>query len=159
MARTPELVDDYPRPPIVDAVRMRAEVWVGEQRVAATDDVVRVLETWHPPGIYLPREAFAAGVLRLARDARTTACEWKGVASYLDLHVDGATIERAAWTYERPLPGYEAIAGRVSVYPGRVTRCVLGGEDVVPQEGSFYGGWITSWIDGRVKGAPGTTHW
>jgi len=37
--------------------------------------------------------------------------------------------------------------------------CFVDGEKVVPQSGDFYGGWITSWIDGGkrgMKGPPGT---
>jgi uncharacterized protein (DUF427 family) len=30
---------------------------------------------------------------------------------------------------------------------------------VDPNEGSFYGGWITSKVVGPFKGAPGTIHW
>jgi hypothetical protein len=30
---------------------------------------------------------------------------------------------------------------------------------VIPQEGDFYGGWITSNIEGPFKGAPGTLGW
>lgn len=160
MNRSTELVEHYPRPPLVERVDDAAQVWLGEHLICETTAVARVLETYHPPGIYLPPEDFEAGVLRPARDVRTTTCEWKGVASYLDLCApDGTVAQRAAWTYEQPLPGYEAIAGRISVYPARVTRCTLAGETVTPQPGDFYGGWITSWIDGRIKGSPGTTHW
>jgi len=30
---------------------------------------------------------------------------------------------------------------------------------VIPQPGSFYGGWVTPNLDGQIKGAPGTQHW
>ncbi|MFE5620610.1 hypothetical protein ACFQ8S_00835 [Streptomyces virginiae] len=34
-----------------------------------------------------------------------------------------------------------------------------GGRGVPPQEGDFYGGWITSEVRGRFKGGPGTLLW
>jgi hypothetical protein len=37
--------------------------------------------------------------------------------------------------------------------------CYLDDELVTPQEGDFYGGWITSEIAGPFKGAPGTRGW
>ena len=43
--------------------------------------------------------------------------------------------------------------------PGQVDSCWVDGELVVPQEGSFYGGWITSRVTGPFKGAPGTLGW
>jgi len=33
------------------------------------------------------------------------------------------------------------------------------GEEVVPQPGGFYGGWITSWIVGPFKGTRGSMSW
>ena len=33
------------------------------------------------------------------------------------------------------------------------------GERVQPQEGDFYGGWVTSELEGRMKGGPGTWGW
>ena len=38
-------------------------------------------------------------------------------------------------------------------------RCLVDGEVVVPQEGGFYGGWITSAVSGPFKGGPGTLGW
>jgi len=37
--------------------------------------------------------------------------------------------------------------------------CLVDGELVQAQEGSFYGGWVTRDIVGPFKGAPGTTGW
>ncbi len=40
-----------------------------------------------------------------------------------------------------------------------VDRCTVNGEQVVPQPGGFYGGWITSWIVGPFKGVRGSMGW
>jgi hypothetical protein len=64
-----------------------------------------------------------------------------------------------AWTYPEPSPGYESIRGYLAFYPGRVDACFLDDELVQAQEGDFYGGWITSGIEGPFKGAPGTSGW
>ena len=155
-----ENVGDYPRPPRVEAANQRARIWVGDALICDAPSVVRVLETFHPPGIYLSPSAFVDGALQPARDSRTTYCEFKGVATYLGVHAAGGLVlERAAWTYASPTAGYEAIAGLIAVYPGLMTRCELDDEPVTAQPGDFYGGWTTSWIEGPIKGAPGTTHW
>jgi uncharacterized protein (DUF427 family) len=88
-----------------------------------------------------------------------TFCEFKGVASYFDLVVGDERIERAAWTYENPSPGFDSLAGKVALYASRVDECRVGDEVVIPQEGDFYGGWITRNIEGPFKGAPGTRGW
>ena len=56
----------------------RAVLRHGGAVVAESDDLVRVLETSRPPTYYLPRTAFADGML--AAVDRPTFCEWKGVA-------------------------------------------------------------------------------
>ena len=37
--------------------------------------------------------------------------------------------------------------------------CFVDEERVTPQEGGFYGGWITSELVGPFKGGPGTLFW
>jgi hypothetical protein len=37
--------------------------------------------------------------------------------------------------------------------------CFVGDEQVAPQPGDFYGGWVTSNLDGIVKGGRGTEGW
>jgi uncharacterized protein (DUF427 family) len=133
------------------------EVRLGGLLVARTTASLRVLETSHPPTYYLPATAFADGVLRPA--AGHTSCEWKGQASYFDLVTPAATARRAGWTYPDPITGFEALRAHVAVMPGLVDRCTVDGEVVRPQEGGFYGGWITNRGVGPFKGVPGSSGW
>jgi uncharacterized protein (DUF427 family) len=152
-----ESVWDYPRPPRVEPSSERVVVRLGGAVVADTRAAIRVLETSHPPAYYLPRSAFPAGVLVPARGS--SMCEFKGRASYFSVRAGGMVAERAAWSYPSPLAGYEELADHVSLYPGAMDSCEVDGEPVVPQEGTFYGGWITSRVVGPFKGSPGTLGW
>src|SRR6478736_2548432 len=102
-----ESVWDYPRPPRLETSAELVEVELGGVVVASTTGAWRVLETSHPPTYYLPRSAFAAGVLREA--AGSTWCEWKGQASYFDLVSGDVVASRAGWTYSSPTSGFEEI--------------------------------------------------
>lgn len=152
-----ESVWDYPRPPRLEPTGELVEVVLGGQVVARTTDAVRVLETSHPPTYYLPRAAYAEGVLEPVRG--WTFCEWKGDATYFDLVAGDRRASRAAWTYPDPSPGMEAIRDHVAVMPSLVDECRVDGERVTPQAGGFYGGWITSRVRGPFKGEPGTAGW
>ncbi|KAA0022173.1 DUF427 domain-containing protein [Antrihabitans cavernicola] len=152
-----ESVWDYPRPPRVEPTSERIVVHLGGAVIADTTSAVRVLETSHPPAYYIPRTAFVAGALTPADGA--SWCEFKGHASYLDVHGGADTVSSAAWFYPNPSTGFEALAGLVSLYPGRMETCEVDGETVVAQDGGFYGGWITSRVVGPFKGAAGTRGW
>ena len=152
-----ESVWDYPRPPRIEA--SRRHVWVVFNRLIVADSrrAKRVLETSLPPAWYFPPEDVRLACLTPAE--RTTVCEWKGVARYHMLVVDGRASEHAAWCYPEPASGYEAIAHHLAFYPARVDACYLEGEKAAPQEGDFYGGWITGDVVGPFKGGPGTEGW
>ena len=152
-----ESVWDYPRPPRVEPVSARITVTLGGKLIIDTTSALRVLETSHPPAYYLPRADVAPGAL-IDADGQSW-CEFKGAASYLSLQGGDLVAERAAWYYPTPSTGYEVLADYLSLYPGRVDECSVDGEIVVPQEGGFYGGWITANIVGPFKGAPGTWGW
>jgi uncharacterized protein (DUF427 family) len=152
-----ESVWDYPRPPRLEAVDVTITVELGGQTVARTTEAWRVLETSHPPTYYLPQTAFADGILRPATGS--SWCEWKGQARYFDLVTTERTAARAGWTYPRPTPGFEPLAGAVAVMASAVDRCTVNGEAVTPQPGGFYGGWITSSVAGPFKGIPGSMGW
>ncbi len=152
-----ESVWDYPRPPRLEEFHGSITVELGGQTIASTTRAWRVLETSHPPTYYLPHDCFAEGSLREA--AGSSWCEWKGQASYYDLVTPATVAPRAAWTYRHPTPAFAPIAGAIAVMPALVDRCTVNGEQVIPQPGGFYGGWITSWIAGPFKGVPGSTGW
>ena len=152
-----ELVWDYPRPPRVEPVEARVRVIVDGVAIADTVRAIRVLETSHPPVYYVPRADVRTATIRRANGS--SVCEWKGVASYWSIAVPGRRIERAAWSYEDPSPGFEAIAGHLAFYAGLVDEAWVGDERAAPQPGGFYGGWVTAGIVGPVKGEPGSWGW
>jgi uncharacterized protein (DUF427 family) len=152
-----ESVWDYPRPPRVEPSSRRVRIVHAGIVVADSRRAVRVLETSHPPAWYIPPEDVRLDLL--VPSARRTVCEYKGVASYLDLRAGEATVRDACWSYPQPRGGYETIAGHLAFYPGRVDEAWVDDERVLPQAGDFYGGWITSDVLGPFKGGPGTLGW
>jgi len=152
-----ESVWDYPRPPRLEELTGSITIELGGRTVASTDRGWRVLETSHPPTYYLPGTSFADGVLRRADG--NSWCEWKGQATYYDLVTETRVAPQAAWTYRQPSPDFAPISGAIAVMATAVDRCTVNGEQVIPQPGGFYGGWITSWIIGPFKGIPGSMGW
>lgn len=151
-----ESVWDYPRPPRLEPVDGRVQVWFDGTLIADTTNALRMLETYHPPTVYLPPDDVYTRALEPV--ARTTFCEWKGSASYFDVETGARRAERAAWVYFDPASPYEALAGHISFYPS-VLDCTIDGEKVLPQPGVFYGGWVTSTVTGPFKGSPGMDGW
>ncbi len=152
-----ESVWDYPRPPRVEAVAERIRVVAGGLVIADSSRAVRVLETAGAPVYYLPREDVRMDLLRPG--TASSQCEWKGRASYWTLALPDRQIIDVAWSYEAPLPGFAALAGRLAFYAGRVDEAWVGEERATPQPGGFYGGWVTSRITGPIKGEPGSWGW
>lgn len=147
-----ESVWDYPRPPRIEPTARRIRVELAGLTIVDTTRALRVLETSHPPVYYVPIDDVIAGAL--TRTARTSFCEWKGLAQYFDVTSGDRTERDAAWAYaEGPL------ARRVAFYAGRMDACFVDDERVVPQPGGFYGGWITSEIVGPFKGIPDSAGW
>lgn len=154
-----ESVWDYPRPPAVVADVREVIVALAGVEIARTRRAIRVLETSHPPTFYVPRDDVQVSLLVAV--AGSTGCEWKGVASFFDVVVGpdvGQRARRAAWSYHAPFDGGDAIAGHVAFYAGLVDATV-DGVRVVPQDGGFYGGWITPELAGPFKGGPGSSGW
>ncbi len=152
-----ESVWGYPRPPRVEPSRRHVVVIAAGEVIAETRRALRVLETSHPPGYYIPPGDYRRACFRPTADE--SFCEFKGVARYFDIVVGDRVAAQAAWSYANPAPRYAVLAHHMAVYPGRVEACFVDGERVRPQEGGFYGGWITSDIAGPFKGGPGTHGW
>ena len=152
-----ENVWEYPRPPALVPCERRVRIELGGVTIADSTRALRVLETSHPPTIYVPPEDIAAGVLRPTTHG--SFCEWKGRAAYEDVAAGARVVERGAWHYPHPSRPYRALAGHVSFYPGRMDAAWLGAEQVRAQPGDFYGGWITGDLRGPFKGGAGTAGW
>jgi uncharacterized protein (DUF427 family) len=156
VAEGQESVWDYPRPPVIQPDTRRVIVRVGESVIADTLKARRVLETASPPTFYLPATDVRADWLRWGQPQ--SFCEWKGAASYCDLHLPARRVRQVGWRYELPSADFSELADYVAFYPAKV-ECYVDGERVRPQPGLFYGGWVTAEIVGPMKGEPGTGHW
>ncbi|MBC7940115.1 MAG: DUF427 domain-containing protein [Chitinophagaceae bacterium] len=147
---------DFPRPPRLLPDTREVVVRWGTLEVARTRRAVRVLETAHPPSVYLPWADVSRHLLQPAPGG--SFCEWKGPAHYWSL-VDGArTLPGVAWSYPQPLAGAEMLADCVAFYPARLD-CTVDGAAVRAQPGGFYGGWITPDLAGPFKGELGSEGW
>ncbi len=153
-----ERVWDYPRPPAIVPCERRVRVQLAGETLADSTDAVRVLETSHPPTIYVPPSAVRAELLAPSSGG-STWCEFKGAARYVDAIVDGRRVAAVGWSYPDPSRGYEALRDYVAFYPGRVDAAWLDAEPVQAQAGDFYGGWVTADLVGPFKGSPGTLGW
>ena len=152
-----ESVWDYPRPPAL--VRQHQ----------AGGDAGRAT-SWSPQhaGLAGARDLAPADLVRAPRGRRgrratpraapRTTCEWKGAATYWDVVTPDGPVRAAAWSYEHPTAAVRGSRGCVTVYPDRFV-CTVDGERVRPQEGGFYGGWITDDVVGPFKGVPGSWGW
>ena len=153
---TPESVWDYPRPPRLEPVAQEIRIVLAGRVVARTTEAKRVLETSHPPVYYLPRACFSCALEPLSR---TSFCEWKGRAAYWSLREGEWLSHECAWSYQNPVAAFAAIADHLAVYPQAMDACFVGDEQVTPQPGGFYGGWLTRNLQGPFKGAPVTMGW
>jgi len=152
-----ESVWDYPRPPRVERCPQRLRVEFSGETLADTVRAYRVLETSHPPTYYIPQVDMKMGLLR--PNGTRSFCEYKGEACYWDIHAGARTSVAAAWSYPSPRQAYAVLRDHLAFYPQRVEGCYVAGEQVQPQEGDFYGGWITSNLTGPFKGGPGSRGW
>lgn len=73
----------------------------------------------------------------------STYCEWKGNAKYYSVYLKDKSVEAGVWSYPSPTKDFAPIKDHLAFYPSKF-ECFVNGEKVTPQEGDFYGGWITS---------------
>ncbi|MEM9065586.1 MAG: DUF427 domain-containing protein [Planctomycetota bacterium] len=79
--------------------------------IAESDDTVVVESNHYFPLESLNRDYFKDSTV-------TTACPWKGQASYYDVVVDGKTADYAAWYYPDPKDAAKEIKDRVAFWRG-----------------------------------------
>ena len=150
-----ESVWDYPRPPALKQDSRTISIYDGEQLIAQSTRCYRMLETASPPTFYIPFDDIDIEQCRAI--AGNSYCEWKGTASYWALERD-KSMQMIAWSYPSPTDVFMPIKNHMAFYPGRI-NCFINDEKVKPQDGGFYGGWVSDEIVGPWKGSEGFGHW
>jgi len=90
-------------------------VTAGADVVVDTNNTLAVYETALEPKLYVPRSEVRMALLTPSK--KVTHCPYKGDTVYF--HV--GDIDDAAWSYEDPIPGADAIRGMISFEERRVT--------------------------------------
>jgi uncharacterized protein (DUF427 family) len=152
-----ESVWDYPRPPRLEPTSKRLQIIFNGETIADSTQGYRVLETSHPPVYYIPPADIRPEFL--VRSSRHSFCEFKGSATYWTVKVGAKTATDVAWSYDAPTGEFAPIQGYLAFYADRMDECYVDGEQVMPQPGNFYGGWITADIVGPFKGGAGSWGW
>ena len=153
-----ESVWDYPRPAVAEPTTRHIRIVHRGVTIADTRAAWRTLETSHPPSYYIPQGDIATQ--HLAANPARSICEWKGQAAYWDVVLpDGERLAAVGWSYPAPTPAFAGIAGHIAFYAAPFDAVTIDGEQVTPQPGGFYGGWITARETGPFKGIPGSRFW
>lgn len=152
-----ESVWSYPRPPALEVTKRHVRIVVNGRVVAETRRPALVKETSHPPVYFIPPEDVNGDLVRPSK--KSSFCEWKGQAIYYDVVVGDKVIKDVAFSYPSPTERFEAVRDWISFYAGPMDEVTVDGEQVIPQEGGFYSGWITRDVVGPFKGGPGTWGW
>ncbi|GMN02111.1 DUF427 domain-containing protein [Erythrobacter sp. MTPC3] len=152
-----ESVWDYPRPAIAEPTDRRIQIIHKGVELVDSRSAWRTLETSHPPTYYVPQTDVA--MQYLTPNPRRSMCEWKGQARYWDITISGDTIDAGAWSYPSPTASFAGIRDFLAFYPDPLDCCMVDGEQIIPQPGQFYGGWISQYEAGPFKGGPGSRFW
>lgn len=102
-------------------IRPATGTWVIRAAGAVLGESSKALELVEgnsPPVIYFPRADISMAFFDPS--ATTSSCPYKGKASYYNLVAKSGTVTDAAWSYEDPKEGVEAIAGYLSFYSNKV---------------------------------------
>jgi len=130
------------RGPRLEPVPKPIRVVFNRVTIAETTGATRVLEKGHPPTYYIPRNDVRMDHLEAVFGA-SSYCEWKGVARYFDVCVKDCRSRRSAWSYPQPSQAFSVLRNHLAFYAEPMDGCFVGDEQVRPEPGAFYGGWIT----------------
>ncbi|MEP3345658.1 MAG: DUF427 domain-containing protein [Litoreibacter sp.] len=82
-------------------------------------NVIELSEGDLAPVLYVPRADLAMAFFD--KTDTSTHCPYKGDATYYTFQAKSGPIPDAAWSYEAPIDGMEAIAGHLAFYSDKVT--------------------------------------
>ena len=93
-------------------------VTLGGQVIAESTKALRLQESDYPVVFYLPSADVRTELL--IPTPHVTRCPYKGQATHFTVRVDGSENENAVWSYEKPFPAVQEIAGLLAFYRSRV---------------------------------------
>ncbi len=143
---------DFPRPPRIEPVSQVLRVFHEQTLVAQTQRGLRVLETAGAPTYYFHPDDVDPTVVQFGEMA--SICEWKGVSQSITV----CGVEDAGWRYVKMFEEFADLFEWPAFYPSKLL-CFVDIEQVSPQPGGYYGGWVTSDLTGPVKGEDGSESW
>jgi uncharacterized protein (DUF427 family) len=108
----------------ITPTQLHVEISFGGEKLAASDRAVLLEETGMPGRYYLPPQDVRTELLRPT--SRHTTCPFKGQASYWSAEVGGEVHKDLVWSYPKPIPQAEGIAGLMCFYNDRVELTVDG---------------------------------
>lgn len=91
-------------------ISQRVQAHVDGTLLADSNNTLELREHGYPPRHYFPREDVRMDLLTMSET--TTYCPFKGSTVYFSM----GDIQDIAWSYEQPVGGMEAIAGKVAFY-------------------------------------------
>lgn len=91
---------------------MPKAIWNGAVIAEAPDSDVTIVEG----NTYFPMKAVRKEYLQPSD--KVSICPWKGLASYLNVTVNGEVNEDAAWSYTEPEDAAKHIAGHIAFWRG-----------------------------------------
>lgn len=136
----------HPDLPRIESTERRIVVMHSGVVIARSDRAVRALVMGHPPCYFLPPEHVNIEHLVLTRVSRTDPA--LGIERFFDVRVGRRRAVHAAWSVSKPADGCAALKGYIAFFAGRLDRCMVDGEAVVPEPGGVRGGWITGDVVG-----------
>jgi uncharacterized protein (DUF427 family) len=101
----------------------KVEVKLDGEVLASTNRAVFVFETGLPTRYYIPREDVSA---ELTPSDLTTACPYKGIASYWSVKAAGDTGENLVWAYRNPVREAEPVRDLLCFFNEKVEISVDG---------------------------------
>jgi uncharacterized protein (DUF427 family) len=123
-----ELLVAHARDPFktVDTRRSSRRVVVEIAGITIADSTrsTMLFETYLPTRYYLPREDVRMELLHPTET--TTACAYKGIASYWSATVDATVVQDVAWSFPHPHNYAEAVKDMLSFFNERVDIAVDG---------------------------------
>ncbi len=94
-------------------------VRAGGAIIGETNRALELLEGDYKPVIYVPREDMA--MFFFDKSDHSSACPFKGEATYYSVVTKSTTLENAAWSYENPKANIAKLKDYLAFYPSLVT--------------------------------------